>query len=362
MQPSATHPSHAAATCEPHRKSLAQVAAATDHHSPNRDVRNRTNSAAVWTGPRSIEFRELDEPLEPAAGQIRVRLEGCGVCGSNVPVSQGRPWFQYPLAPGAPGHEGWGRIDAIGNGVKEFLVGDRVAMLSYRAFASFDLAEASAAIRLPDALQGMPFPAEPLACALNVFRRCDIQAGQNVAIVGIGFLGALLTQLAVNAGARVLAISRRAWALELAEQAGASGSVEFQEIDTTCSSALKWNHGAEFDRVIEATGLAEPLDLAARLTRVRGRLIIAGYHQDGPRQVDMQLWNWRGIDVINAHERDPAEYVTGMRAALTEVLEGRLALQPLLTHRFAFHELPQALEATCDRPRGFLKALVMLDT
>ena len=37
------------------------------------------------------------------------------------------------------------------------------------------------------------------------------------------------------------------------------------------------------------------------LTRVRGRLVVAGYHQDGPRQVDMQLWNWRGLDVINAH-------------------------------------------------------------
>ena len=70
------------------------------------------------------------------------------------------------------------------------------------------------------------------------------------------------------------------------------------------------------ERVIEAVGLQWPLDLAGELTGERGRLVIAGYHQDGPRQVNMQLWNWRGIDVINAHERDPQRYVDGMRAAV----------------------------------------------
>ena len=64
--------------------------------------------------------------------------------------------------------------------------------------------------------------------------------------------------------------------------------------------------GTFCDRVIEAVGKQWPLDLAAELTREGGRLVIAGYHQDGPRQVNMQLWNWRGFDVVNAHERDPA--------------------------------------------------------
>ena len=67
------------------------------------------------------------------------------------------------------------------------------------------------------------------------------------------------------------------------------------------------------ERVIECTGLQWPLDLASELSAERGRLVIAGYHQDGLRQVNMQLWNWRGLDVINAHERDPQAYVDGMR-------------------------------------------------
>src|SRR5690606_5929206 len=114
---------------------------------------------------------------EPGPGEVRSRLEGCGVCGSNLPVWEGRDWFEYPLDPGAPGHEGWGVIDAVGDEVSDLEPGDRVAALSYHAFAELDVAAASSVVRLPDTLAGMPFPGEPLGCAMNVFRRSDIQPG-----------------------------------------------------------------------------------------------------------------------------------------------------------------------------------------
>lgn len=113
------------------------------------------------------------------------------------------------------------------------------------------------------------------------------------------------------------------------------------------------------DRVIEAVGKQWPLDLAAELTRERGRLVIAGYHQDGPRQVNMQMWNWRGLDVINAHERDTAIYLEGIRRAIEAVVEGRLDPSSLYTHHFPLDELDRALDATRDRPDNFLKALVV---
>ena len=74
----------------------------------------------------------------------------------------------------------------------------------------------------------------------------------------------------------------------------------------------------------------------------------------------MQLWNWRGLDVINAHERDPALYVRGIRAAVDAVVEGRLDPTPLYTHRYALEELPDALQAMQERPDGFMKALITL--
>jgi NADPH2:quinone reductase len=72
----------------------------------------------------------------------------------------------------------------------------------------------------------------------------------------------------------------------------------------------------------------------------------------------MQLWNWRGIDVINAHERDPEEYLKGMRNAVAAVMDGRLDPQPLFTHVFPAAELQQAFELHHANPEGFTKALI----
>src|SRR3954447_302256 len=177
--------------------------------------------AAVLTGPGRMAIEDVARP-EPGSGQVRIRLEGCGVCASNLAPWAGLDWMTYPGEPGGLGHEGWGRIDAIGADVDGWRPGDRVAAISYRGFADYDLAAANAVVKLPPQLDGIPFAGEPLACAFNIFRRSDIRAGQVVAIIGIGFLGAVLTQLASAAGARVIAISRRNESLALARHYGAA--------------------------------------------------------------------------------------------------------------------------------------------
>ncbi|HEU4629209.1 MAG TPA: zinc-binding dehydrogenase [Gemmatimonadaceae bacterium] len=324
---------------------------------PPRPALPSTARAAVIAAPRLARVERLAVP-EPGPGQVLLRLEGCGVCASNLPVWEGREWFQYPQAPGAPGHEGWGRVAALGDGVTGLAIGDRVAALSYHAYAEYDVADADAVVPIPPELEGTPFPGEPLGCAVNVFRRSAIEAGQTVAVVGVGFLGALLTRLAAAAGARVLAISRRPFALDVARRMGAAETIAMDDHWRILDEVKRLTDGRWCDRVIEAVGLQWPLDLAGELTAERGRLVIAGFHQDGPRQVNMQLWNWRGIDVVNAHERDPRQYVQGMREAMAYVCDGTLDPRPLLTHHFALDQLDEALEATARRPDGFLKALV----
>src|SRR5919199_1248508 len=315
--------------------------------------------AAVITEPKHIQIQDVAVP-QPGANEVRVRLEGCGVCASNLPVWEGRKWFDYPREPGSPGHEGWGHVDAIGSEVKDFQIGDRVALISYHAYAEYDLIPAGSVLKLPPALDGNPFPGEPLGCAINVFRRSDIQPGQTVAIVGIGFLGALLTELCSHAGARVLAITRRPFALEMARELGAAETIVMHDHRRVIERVKSLTDGAGCERVIEAVGKQWPLDLAAELTRERGRLIIAGYHQDGLRQVNMQLWNWRGLDVINAHERDPQIYLDGIRAAVDAVARGELNPSPLYTHVLALDRLADAFEMMESRPDGFMKALVMM--
>jgi threonine dehydrogenase-like Zn-dependent dehydrogenase len=120
-------------------------------------------------------------------------------------------------------------------------------------------------------------------------------------------------------------------------------------------------NGAMCDCTIECVGEQWPLDLGTALTGVRGRLVVAGYHQDGPRRVDMQSWNWRGLDVINAHERDPAVYVQGMRDAVDAVCSGRIPTEPLYTHVFPLACIGEALELASRRPEGFVKALLRYD-
>lgn len=315
--------------------------------------------AAVLTAPKQFEIKSIALPV-PGPEEILVRLEGCGVCGSNLPPYEGRPWFDYPRAPGDPGHEGWGEIVALGSNVTACRTGERVALLSYRAFADYDVANWRSAVRLPPPLEKKPVPGEALGCAMNVFRRADIHAGQKVAVVGIGFLGALLTGLAAQAGADVIAISRRSSALEIGRTMGAGHLIPMDDHFGIIEQVKQLTDGRFCDRVIEAVGAQWPLDLAGELTRERGKLVIAGYHQDGLRQVNLQLWNWRGLDVINAHERDPGVYAEGMREAVEAIASGRINPAPLYTHAFPLEEINRAFETMASRPEGFLKALITL--
>jgi threonine dehydrogenase-like Zn-dependent dehydrogenase len=315
--------------------------------------------AAVLKGPGKMGIEEVARP-EPGPGEVRVRLEGSGVCASNLEPWAGQPWMTYPGEPGGLGHEGWGVIDAVGDGVTKVRVGDRVAALSHHSFAQYDIAPADSVLRLPDALANHPFPGEPLGCAFNIFRRSDIRAGQTVAIVGIGFLGAVLTRLASDAGARVIAISRRPFSLDLARAYGAAETIPMNDHWAIIERVKQLTSEKMCDRVIEAVGKQWPLDLAGELVAFGGKLIVAGYHQDGPRQVNMQMWNWKGIDVINAHERDPEVQRQGVREAIEAVASGRLDPTPLYSHTYPLDRLAEALDATRDKPEGFVKALVTL--
>src|SRR5436305_10037588 len=106
-----------------------------------------TMRAAVLAGPKQFTVKTVALPV-PGADEVRVRLEGCGVCGSNLAPYEGRPWFQYPRDPGDPGHEGWGEVDAVGANAKEIRRGERVALLSYKAYAEYDVARANAVVKL----------------------------------------------------------------------------------------------------------------------------------------------------------------------------------------------------------------------
>jgi threonine dehydrogenase-like Zn-dependent dehydrogenase len=269
--------------------------------------------AGVVSGPGRARTAAVRRP-EPGDGELLIRVEGCGVCGSSLPFWEGRDWFAYPGEPGAPGHEVWGETED----------GRRVAALAYRGFAEWDVAAADTVVELPAALDGLPFPGEALACAVNVVRRARVEPGDRVAVVGMGFLGTAVASLLDGP-------------TEVRRQTGVVG---------------------EFDVVVEAAGTQSALDTASRLVAPGGRLVVAGFHQDGHRTIDLQSWNWRGLDVVNAHERDPQAYVRGLREAVELARSGTLDVERLVTHRLPLARLGEAFELARTRPPGFVKAVV----
>src|SRR5439155_8313145 len=113
--------------------------------------------------------------------------------------------------------------------------------------------------------------------------------------------------------------------------------------------------GGEFECVVECAGTQSALDTASRLVATGGRLVLAGFHQDGPRTVDVQSWNWRGIDVVNAHERDESVVVEAMREAAGGIFD----VDRLVTHRLPLARLGDAFELARPRPAWFVQAVVL---
>ncbi len=314
--------------------------------------------SAQITSPGRIGYIRVPIP-QVGPTEILIEMEGCGVCGSNLPLWEGRPWFSYPMEPGAPGHEGWGRVVALGKDVSKFKVGDRVTALSFHAFAQFDKVDQKEAVLIPEEFTEEHFPGEALGCAMNVWQRSQVMPGDKLAIIGVGFLGGLLCQLATRSGVSVVAVSRRETALEAARKCGVEHVCMSGTLSETVESVNQIFDGG-CDCVIEATGFQQPLTIAGELLKNRGRLIIAGYHQDGLREVNMQQWNWKGLDVINAHERDPLRYIWGMNAALEAMVCKKIEPQVLYSHILPFEKLGDAFELMKNRPEGFMKALVTL--
>ena len=316
-------------------------------------------TAAQLVGPERFDLVRVDKP-GPGPGQVRVAVEGCGVCASNLPAWSGRPWFHYPFAPGELGHEGWGRVDATGEGVSSALLGRRVAMISNHAYAEAEVVHANDLIMLPEDVDIAPL--EPFGCVFNIIERAAIADADTVAVVGLGFIGLGVARLAVAAGARVLAISTNPSSLGAARMAGAAHTLTLDGRHETACRVAEITAGSGCDRVIECTGYQEPLDLCGDIVAEHGHLIIAGFHQDGPRQVDLQQWNWKGIDVINAHERDPARIRRGMQAAADAIGRDRSWVETLITDRLPLADIGIALDRATRRPPGFVKAVVMART
>lgn len=302
------------------------------------------------------QFKEFDKEIPtPSDHEVQVKVKICGVCSSEVGVWQHvEPNEADPLF---LGHEVSGEISQVGNAVTQYKVGDRVTVLAQKGFAEYVVVPENHVVPLKDETPYELALGEPIACAMNATKRSNVQVGDTVAIIGLGFMGQLILQgIKLKGATNIIAIDTRDEALEMASKMGATHV--FKPSDDVNQKIADLTNGEGADVVIEATGTQPALDTATQIVRIRGSLIIYGYHQGPPRSVDMQQWNWKGLDVVNAHERDPEVYMEGMRVGIKLLESGQLDMAPLVTHAFPLEEVNEAFECSVSKPEGFFKAFI----
>jgi L-iditol 2-dehydrogenase len=316
-----------------------------------------------------IRTEEVPVP-EPGEGEVLIRVEAAGICGTDRHLFKG----EFPSAPPVTlGHEFSGIVEACGAGVS-LPVGARVACdpndwcgtcascLAGRVnlcdrnvatgihrdggFAEYAVFPARKAAVLPEGLHPHHGAfCEPLACTLHGLDIGTPRPGERVMVLGGGVIGLLAVQLAVLAGAEVMMLTRHPAKRALAETLGAAASAGSPE------AALEmWPEGA--DLVLECAGVAETVAGAGRLARKGGRIVVLGVLPQGERV---------GIEPFDLLFREIQMHFafinpfTQARAARL-IAEGRIAVDPLISRVIP---LDAAAEAIANPPLpGEVKVLV----
>ena len=306
--------------------------------------------------PRTSEVIETLTP-RPGPGEVVIEVLASGVCASELhPWAEGRPGYPHRF-----GHEPMGVVAGVGPGVDHLREGDRVTGLFKQAYADCCLADAAVLLPVPDRVADEAALGEPIACLVNAQRRTPVELADQVALIGLGYMGlGMLQLLKLRGPRRIVAIDVRQGARARAGSLGADEVYDPVElpVDYRLTAFQDWQSNRGFDVVVEASGTQPGLTLAGELVRAHGVLSIVGYHQGGPRQVDVGMWNWKAIDVVNAHVRRRADLLESMRIGLELTATGQLDLGSLVTHSYGLDEVDRAFGDLQAKPPGFIKAVV----
>jgi threonine dehydrogenase-like Zn-dependent dehydrogenase len=310
---------------------------------------------AVLTEPRRLEL--LDEPVpEIGPDEVLVRVANCGVCASEVDIWEGKGTDPFPRF---PGHEVSGVVERVGDEVATLVPGQPVAVwTTERGFAEFLAVKAEYCLPA----DGLPLElalAEPVACAVNAVELARVSLGDDVVLIGAGFMGNLIQKLVAMRGPRhVIVADTRAEALARAERMGATRTVDVSAESLKDVVATLTDGGVDIS--FEVTGVQAPLLVLHEITRQNGKIVIVGFHQGGTREIPLNDWNWNAYEIVNAHFRDLATIMRGMGIGMRLLTSGRLDLSDLVTHRYSLAELGDAFAAAHERPQGFVKATVSI--
>jgi L-iditol 2-dehydrogenase len=326
------------------------------------------------TGPGNMELREVPDPT-PGPGEVLIRVEAAGVCGTDLHIYQG----EYPVAPPVViGHEFCGTIAGLGAGVEGLAPGRPVTAEttarncgrcqpcrsgSYQlcperkgigshlpgAFAQAVVVPAARVHPLPDAV-GFRAGAlcEPLACAVHgVSEVTGVRAGDLVLVTGPGPIGLLVAQVARAEGGRVVLVGteRDAVRLDLARGLG------FAEVltagrDDVAGRVAALSDGRGADIVLECSGAAAGAHLCLELAARQGKFTQIGLFGK-PIQLDFERIVFKELRVAGTF----GQKWSAWRRALDLLAAGQVRTEPLVTHAFPLAAWREAFR-TAEEARG----------
>ncbi len=333
--------------------------------------------AAFFEGNRTLRVGDCAE-VAPGAGQVQIKVEYCGICGTDLHLFHGAMAHRLTL-PHVMGHEMSGTLAAIGPGVTGWQPGDRVTV------RPLDPCGACPACRMghshichnlkfigidtPGALQGMwTVPAhtlhrlpdslslrqgalvEPIAVACHDVRMSELQAGEFAVVIGGGPIGILIALVAQARGARVLQAEVNPFRLQLARELGIE-TVNPLEVDLP---ALVNQHtaGAGADVVFEVSGSQAGSEMMTKLPRTRGRIVVVAIYAE-PVKIDLFRFFWRELKLSGARVYEAEDFDFAIQLASA----GKLPLDRLVTDVLPLSRLEEAMHRM-ERGGDCMKILV----
>lgn len=330
------------------------------------------------------DVRLIDLPVpEIGPGELLVQLQACGICASDV-----MEWYMKPRAPLYPGHEPVGRVVALGEGVRQFAVGDRVfvhhhvpcmvchfcqrgAFSQCATFRGTRLYPGGLAeyirvpapnverdvLLLPDDLSYESATlVEPLACCLRGIERANIHPGDTVCVLGAGSNGLMLAQLARQRGASAIVIVdpiayRRQHALRIDIDHALDLS------DDLLTQLLALNQGRKPDVVIVTPSKIPAMQQGLGLVGPGGTLLFFAPPQ--PEEILPIVPNaifFQEITLRTSYSAGPYE----TRLALELLRTGRIRSETIITHHFSLEQAPRAFKLVAN-PGEALKVIIEVD-
>lgn len=312
--------------------------------------------------PRTSAVIEVADP-QPAADQVLVEVLASGVCTSDLP-----PWRTGPAGrDGRPvwlGHEIAGRVVARGAAAGQWRPGDVVTGLGDHGFASMALLNTAHILPVPAGIEPALALGEPVADLAEAMSRTPLAAGSRVAVVGLGFMGLGLVQLArERAPGLLIGVDPVPAARQRALDLGADLVFAPDEIPAGYRGDIAAGRGsrardARADVVLEATGVTPGLATAGTLVRPYGTLCVVGYHHAGDAPMDMSLW-YKAVTIVNGFCPDRSRLMRAMGDALDLIARRRFSYVPLVTHRFGLDQVDEAYTLMDSRADGFVKAVLL---